>query len=587
MKLDREKIFWRLLGVAVLALTLMGAATPFAQAGTSKHITIKVGGRVHLVRSGSVDLSTLPLLRSNGATAHQATHPLPVPLSPMTPAQQQAWAQAVKSGKVKYPQVTQRMSAPKVGATKRAHNPSPNFDACGYAILPCQAYGFAGLNSTQTGGYSSADPAIASNPSYVLEVVNAALVVYHFNGTVAYGPVAASSFFGSVLHSGYFQEHPQVFWDATRLHWIIVMEEIGLNGSDNIVSYFDVAVSKTQNVTLNPATQYYVYQFQTNVSLGGSAGNYCDAPTLGSDYWGIWISCNAYDTLSDAFVGNITEGLSKNGLYTDIFSGFYWTDLPAGDGTLSAFNVSPASEDGTPDAEFLITTDEGYAVSNDTAMTTCAFAYTRGLAVGIAPSLTCVYQNTLPVGYTEPNYASQPGSPQSIYPGYGPKQVLYKNGAIDFAMTTAVSSSQDGIFWAEVQPQLSALDPANPQNQTVQNTIMRQAGVISYFDGADAYMPTYFPSSEDDGVLVYNFSDSSNYPSILDIARRATDAPGVMGEGLAQIISIGSNTTNGSWSLYSSCSLDTNLTSRGLIWCGAEYVGADSWDTWIEGLRVE
>jgi len=189
-------------------------------------------------------------------------------------------------------------------------------------------------------------------------------------------------------------------------------------------------------------------------------------------------------------------------------------------------------------------------------------------------------------GYTEPNYASEPGSSQIIYPGFGAKQLLYKNGTIDFALTTAVSSSQDGVFWAEVQPQLSGLDPANPENQTVQTTIARQQGVFAYGDGTDAYMPTYFPSSEDDGVLVFTLSDSAIYPAFADTGRRATDALGNMGDG-GNWQYIVNSSTGGNWGNYSGCSLDTNLTSRGLIWCGGEYVGSDLWDTRIEGLRVE
>ena len=42
--------------------------------------------------------------------------------------------------------------------------------------------------------------------------------------------------------------------------------------------------------------------------------------------------------------------------------------------------------------------------------------------------------------------------------------------------------------------------------------------------------------------------------------------------------------------LYSSCSLDTNLTLRGLFWCTNKYVGphatSGGWDTWIYALQV-
>jgi len=583
-----KKISWRALGVALLGLSLVGAAAfsvsthpAPAQASTGKHISIKPSGAAKIVKTGFVDMSKLP-----AATGHAPAtlRNLPTNRDSMTPAQRQAYINSLKHAT--FPQVTQRLAAPK-GAL-----PTPSFDACGYTALPCQVYGHNGLNSSQSGGWYPPDQAIASNPSYVMEGVNNEDVVYNFSGGVVSGPIYSFTFFNSILTNGDTLSDPQMFWDASRLHWIIVEVEIHINGSGIVdAGYYDIAVSKTQNVALNPATQYYLYKVNANVGLG-PGGNWCDYPTIGGDYWGLWLDCVAFDNTSNGFQGNAVFGLNKNGLYAGTgASGYYYTQIPAPNGS-PAYRLSSVDQDGTADAEFLIATDAGLGASNDTGLTTCAFTNTRGLATGTAPHATCVI-NALPIGYTDPVNASQPGFANSIYPGYGTKQIEYKGGNLYFAITTAVSGTQDGVYWAEVQPQLSALDPANPGNQVIANTIMRQAGIFAYGNGADAYMPSIQGSSEDDIVLVFNYSSSTVYPSIVDTGRRATDAPGAMGDGgSSQYVINGSSTnTSGRWGDYSACSLDTNLTSRGLIWCGGEYGGATAatggWDTWVYGLRVE
>jgi hypothetical protein len=41
------------------------------------------------------------------------------------------------------------------------------------------------------------------------------------------------------------------------------------------------------------------------------------------------------------------------------------------------------------------------------------------------------------------------------------------------------------------------------------------------------------------------------------------------------------------WGPFSSCSLALNSVTRGSIWCAAEYVGSDNWNTRIFAIRME
>ena len=590
-----KNVSWRALGIALLGLSLVGAAAfsvsarpAPAQAGTSRIQTLKPAGAVHLTKTGFVDMSKLPVATGKAATTAKQ---IKTDLDRMTPSQRAAYNAAMRRGAIRTPQVK---GVPAPTATKAAV-PSPNFDVNGYSDLPDLVYGHAGLSQTQEATkWYPPDQAIASNPSYVMEGVNNLYAVYNFSGGLVSGPVTSDSFFSSLLgSSGDFLSDPQMFWDASRLHWIIVEIQVGTDGSGNTIDYYDVAVSKTQNVALNPATQYYLYQFGANVGLGGGYGNWCDYPTLGGDYWGLWFDCVAFS--NNSFAGNVVFGFGKNAFYTGSGeSGWYWTNIPAPN-SAPAYRLSSASEDGTPDAEFLIATDAGYGPSNDTSFTTCAWTNTRALVTGSSPSASCIFNTNLPVGYNDPVGAAQPGTSVLLYPGYGTKMIEYKGGNLYFALTTSINSAtSDGVLWAEVEPQLSALNPSSPGSQTVQSSIVRQANIFSY-SNAYAFMGTLEGSSEDDAVLVLNYSGASFYPSIAYMGRRATDPLGAMAINGVTAAAIGGSNPNGSgrWGDYSGCSLDTNLTSRGLIWCGGEYGGPDAsasgtaWDTWIYGMRVE
>jgi len=605
MKLGLKQVSWRTTGIVVLGLALIASVTvnflalhptATATANATRHGTIAAGkSSIRTTATGQVDWSKLPKVASGPAVTRGKQ--IATDLDRMTPAQRAAYVANVKSGKVKSPFAPAKTLP---SGAQKATVPNPNFDACGYSNLPCKAYGFSGMaNSTTTGGWYPPDQALAVNSSQVMEGVNNAFALYNFSGTALYGPTSSPTFFASIMHSGDFLSDPQMFWDASRNHFIIVEIEIAQSGSTT-TDYYDVAVSKGQGGNVGAPATWYLYQFDSNVSVGGSA-NWCDYPTMGSDYWGLWLDCVAFSQAGSNFLGNAVFALNKNALYAGTASALnirYWTQIPTGvsngsGGFQPAYRFSSVNEDGTPDAEFLVATDAGYG-GPFTDLTTAAFVNTHALATGGAPTLSYVI-TTLPISYTDGIGAAEPGTTATVYPGVGTKMVEYKGGNLYFALTTAVNSgTHDGVYWAEVQPQLSGLDPAHPQNQVVQATLVRQAAIFA-FSNADAYMPTFEGSSEDDGVLSFNVSSSSIYPSIAYTGRRATDAPNTMGDGNNFAYAVVGTHSNDStrWGDYSACALATNLTSRGTIFCAGEFggpttsLGGTGWDTYIYGLRVE
>ncbi len=614
MNAGLKKVSWRMLAITVLGFALIAAgsfgagfalhATATAHPDATQHGTINPGKTpLHFTRMAQVDWATMPkVTQSTSASAHGKQ--VATDLDRMTPSQRAAYINKLKSGAVKAPFAP---AQPLPQGARGTNVPGPNFDCNNYQSLPCAPYGFNGQNSTVSGGWYPPDEALAANSSQVMEGNNNVFSVYSFTGTQIYGPTSSFTFFAPLLHSGDVLSDPQMFWDASRIHFIIVEIEIGSNGSGGTQDYYDIAVSTGQNVTLTSA-HFYEYQFNANVNVGGTA-NWCDYPTLGSDYWGLWLDCVAFSQASSSFLGNAVFALDKTNLYKDASTPVdFWTQIPLGSqaSNAPAYRLSSAVEDGTPDAEFLIATDAGYG-GPFTEMTTVAFTDTAALNAGKLPAATFVI-DSLPVSYTDGVGAAQPGTSDLLYQGYGTKMVEYKAGNLYFALTTAVNSgASDGVYWAETEPQLSGLNPSSPQSQVVEPSIIKQAAIWSYGSGAYAFMPTFEGSSEDDAVLVFNYtninSGSTTYPSIVYTGRRATDPLSTMGDGGQSNYvpgAIGSNpgsggggTSPGRWGDYSGCALALNLTSRGTIFCGGEYGGPDSsaggsgWDTYIYGLRVE
>jgi hypothetical protein len=97
---------------------------------------------------------------------------------------------------------------------------------------------------------------------------------------------------------------------------------------------------------------------------------------------------------------------------------------------------------------------------------------------------------------------------------------------------------------------------------------------------------------ENDISLVYNYSTTTSYPSIIMAGRKATDAQGTMSQ-LTSGVTIVSGThfnSSGRWGDYSACAVTLNSVTRGGIWCAGEYAGSRAspgWNTRIYNFRTE
>ncbi len=580
-----------LIGILLAVVLVSTASSVLAQHAFAQHRSNESGakqtrtiqgGISHVaVRTGEVNLATLAISHPSLATGAPKTAPTDRQLK--TAAQLATYRQYILSHPNTLPQA-KTVPAPE-GASIYHTGAIP--------VLQNQA---AGLTSVDGGGWYPPDQAIATSSGYVFEGVNNVLKVYNSSYSSLYGPWTPDTFFASVKRSGDTFSDPQITYDAEpgRAVFVISWLEISPSGND----YIDLAISKTS--TPSPLSNYYVYQVDPTTISGGS-DDFCDYATLGYDYWGLYITCITFSISSGNFIGNNTFAFSlTNMLSGSLGTWDVWnsvtTDLSCGTSCNEpAYRVSPAIEDGFPEAEWIAATDQGFGASSSN-LTVCSITNTQALGTGTLPTFTCGF-NSLPLSYDDPIGAAEPGTSATVYPGIGFKQFAYRAGKLYFAIPLALSCSghtHDGILWADVDPQLTTLSAHNPQWQNGLYSNYNEAGYFC-FSNADAYMPTIIPSSEGDATLVFNYSSSTVFPSIVFTGRANTDAPGNMGQtGSSKFIVIGTHSNDsGRWGDYSACSLATNGASRGIVYCGGEFGGPNTvlggfgWDTDLYNIRME
>jgi hypothetical protein len=240
--------------------------------------------------------------------------------------------------------------------------------------------------------------------------------------------------------------------------------------------------------------------------------------------------------------------------------------------------LSPATEEGVQEGEFIVATDAGYGTISQN-LSVCALTNQSNIAT-VAPTLSCLH-TSLPYSYFDPAPASQPGGP-TIAVGYGTKQISYKAGRLFLAWTSA-NVDGDAIEWAEVRPILDF--SAIPQMDDIELT---QYSAFFGIGQVSAYTPAIVGTDEDDIALVFNSSGPFRYPGLYYTGRKASNRLRIMGDETP--VAAGTHTTTATWGKYSACVISLNSVTRGGIWCVGEYAGLTpdpGWNTRLFNLRAE
>lgn len=560
-----------ILGALALALGLIQGSqhsqASVTHVATHRTLLGKIG---NVVRAGTVNPATLP--KATARSAQQHAVPIPGVNRPLKSAKQLA--------EYRHFVFTHPGRLPKGLPLQAPAKVTPSFLSSNREIPRLFKAG-SGISFSQSGcGCTPPDQAIATNGRQVLEGVNNLLQGFSTSLGSVYGPFTAQTFFGPVFHSGDFFSDPQITYNASKKRWLIAWLEIQPAGA-GAPDYIDLAVSSTSAIN----SSYYEYQILSSVS--GST-DFCDYPTMGYESNAEWVSCTTFDTSSGGFLGNRVFGFPFKQMDVGASMPFVWfynipTDLGSG-----AYRLSPATEDGTPQAEFITASDAGFGVTTTTE-TLCAITNTAAVPAGKIPTATCDF-NAMPLAYADPVNASQPGNPGTVYPGVGTKQIAYRDGRLWEAMPIAINCGgtvEDGLWWTDFSPQLTAISSGYPQS--VNGIAYPENAYWCYSGGYDSYLPSIEPDSEGSAVLTFNFSNATSvYPSLVFTGRSATDPVNSMGgEGASAYYIVGSSTNlTGRYGDYSACSLAPGGAYRGTEFCAGEFGGSDVWNTGIGGFHT-
>ncbi|HEY7092953.1 MAG TPA: hypothetical protein VH393_07230 [Ktedonobacterales bacterium] len=578
MRVRLPAVSWRIAASAVLSLVcvlaLLGVVSAEYSTGnraTSKATQATLSSRGSARMMGTVDLRKLSATTA-GQSASAQSH---IPRDRMTPQQRAAyWAQAQRGVNVpKAPSTTQK-------------TPSVDPKFLGGSIVPPYLLQAQGMGTSTLGTTDLPHTALATDLSYLMEGVDTAVAIYRTsNGTLAYGPYTADSFFAPIKHAGDTFSNPQMNYDVMRDHWIVTYLEWTPSG----LSYLDIAVSTSNSPTQPvPGAQYHEFQVPTTF-LGGTTA--CDYQTLGIEYYSLTITCVEFDT-SNVFKGNTTIVFDKNSLLNSNTATYYAfnnvvnTSLNTCGGPCPAFRLSPAIEDGTPDGEFIVATDVGYGVTSNN-LTLCALTNLNNIST-TAPTLTCGLNN-LGLSYADPIpivLNAGPLPPVTFTVESGPRQIYFKAGRLFVSFTSALSiggGPRNDVLWAEVQPQLSTKATHSPQ--WVNGALITQ---VSYWDpifGGNVFSPTLMGTDEDDLVLIFQFVSvggvgDDRHMYMIYSGRKATDAPNTMGQnaGTFSYKSFPGDgyVTSTNWRTNTACAVPLNSVTRGIVWCVSPLTWSDS-----------
>jgi hypothetical protein len=564
-----------LMSLAFIAFIALGAvsvasAQPGTSAATTAQVSVKPTRQFTVARKGILDLSKAPTIKPGDAP----TSGPPPTFEPQTSQQRAAYEANARKG----------IGVPPAPAVKRPTTTAPGFASnfVGGGIIPLLTKQFDGLNSTQSGNAAVPDVTIATDLSYVMEGVSNAVGIYRAStGALAYGPYSADTFFAPLKIPGDTFGRPQMYYDVMRDRWIVLWMEYTAVGN-SYQSYADIAISTSNSPTQpTPGGQYYEYRIPTT---DFATGEWCYQASLGVEYYTLTLGCTIL-TSGNSYLTNWVVILQKGPMLTGANTvSFLWdsaikTDVfLCGADPCPAFYVSPATEEGVQDAEFLVGTGSGYGGTHD-HIYLCALTNLANIAAQ-TPTMAC-YFTPFP-SYSDPIAPVQAGG--ALQPERGMKQIYYKAGHLFLALTSGFSGPADGVIWAELTPRLQP---------SLGNSVYENSGVLSW--GANQYFfaPALIGSDEGDVALVVNYSNNTGGPTIMYTGRKASDQANMMAHGTdnANLVPISSAThPSGAWDGASACAIALNSVTRGTLWCVGEYQGSvpdPGWNTRIFSLRVE
>jgi hypothetical protein len=423
-------------------------------------------------------------------------------------------------------------------------------------------------------GCEPPDHGVASNGSYVVQVVNTSIAIYTATGSLVSGWPKTLETFMSVpppqpagcdsSHNNHpFLVDPRALWDPVSGHWYVAVEQLehafGLSPSCTFVSRYWVAVSASSN----PTGSWHVYAFNTGNVVGGS-NSAADYTQLGFDNEAIFIGGNQFNNAGSAYNGAWTLAIPKStadlGGSISGISGFGGYTASDGTATRLLDTVQPVASYGDgaggPAGEILISSfnesiTESKVVLFDFSNALSQQSHGQTLSEVVIPTKS----------YAQPpladNYPACTNCLETIDNRISATPV-YMHGRVYATHDTAVNNgtaTNANVHWMVIQPVLTQTSVAGC---TLCSTITPATNVvdnayITYSGTTDDWFGVIQPDREGNVFVAYEYGSTSGHvsPSSVYIARRATATPGsVWGDGGTVLKTGSAATTNSRWGDY-------------------------------------
>jgi len=427
---------------------------------------------------------------------------------------------------------------------------------------PGTSTAFQGQGEAACGNWIPSDHALATNSSYVVQVLNSCLVVYNTAGKMLSGYPKNLNGFWNVSDSHIVGDVRCLYdWKSSR--FILVAEDFTGN-----------KILLADSFNSNPTGTWWLYSI--DATLGGVVPGSADFPMLGQTYQesgdgngGIYLSWDRFDS-SGNFHDNVIMILPKSKIYAGSSYAYqYWYGLTANGNLVD--HVQPAavmSRADRPQAEFLVNTFDFNRSGCASNGTSCNGLVLWAISNGVPPkgqgsTLSLAVIKTAH-NYVYPVSAAQPGSPSgstcainTSNNGVG-STVYWSAGDLYLAASTGSLNGQksDGWIYWQVHPYLTQNSKGVPVLASTAATIRDEVcWGCSGFTGDKTYSeyyPSVQPDDEGNITVVFNESSSTRYPLTAYLSKRTTQTNGSFPDG-------GWNLAGG---LASYCQLDTYGRNR-------------------------
>ena len=440
-------------------------------------------------------------------------------------------------------------------------------------LIPSPATSFEGLGNVD--GVLPPDTNGDVGPNHYVQSVNVSFAVYG-KGTpstppvLLYGPAAASTLwtgFGGPCETRN-DGDAVVMYDHLADRWVVSQLSLPnlFFGIAFAPFYQCIAVSTTPD----PTGAYYRYQFPFN--------KLNDYPKLGVWPDGYYMGINQYAAISLQFAGQGVIAFDRQKMLAGLPATMQYMDLGSVDINLGG--MLPADLDGTPPpagspAYFVQVDDDAWGYSTDRLQLwrfavnwsdPAASTFTGPSVLSVAPfdSDLCSYARTC---------IPQPGTAAKVdamadrlmyrlqYRNFGTHESLVVNHTVD-----ADGTDHAGIRWYEIR------DPRTTPTVYQQGTYAP--------DTNHRWMGSAALDASGNMALGFSVSGTATAPSIRYTGRLATDPPGAMTQGEADIV-IGSGSQtheSGRWGDYSMMAVDP--IDGCTFWYTQQYYGATSVQGW-------